>query len=256
MIYIIEPKVFVTGKLLPHWAGLDDFLWSLNCTGERIDRTAPPMETMAAIGARTCYQSYDRGRPHPEHIANLVASQHGSCLEHVVWQVVVTGISRSCGQQWIRHRHLSPSQESQRYCRYTPADARIVVPPAYLQGYRERRDGVPSMLADEFHAWAQTVKSSLILYTRRCGATKASREAARSLLPECLETKICFTGNARAWRNVFERRCSPHADAEIRRATNAVYLELIKDAPNVFGDYTKTELDDGTFSLRTEHRGV
>jgi thymidylate synthase (FAD) len=70
---------------------------------------------------------------------------------------------------------------------------------------------------------------------------KKIRETARAVLPNCTETKIFVTGNARAWRHFLELRGSIHADAEIQRLAIAVLDVLQAESPNLFGDYTVTD---------------
>jgi thymidylate synthase (FAD) len=70
---------------------------------------------------------------------------------------------------------------------------------------------------------------------------KRARETARSVLPNCTETKIFVTGNARAWRHFLELRGSIHADAEIQRLAIAVLEVLQAESPNLFGDYTVSD---------------
>ncbi len=81
---------------------------------------------------------------------------------------------------------------------------------------------------------------------------KAARGTARSVLPNATETKISVTANARALRHFLEQRGSRHAEVEIRRLANAMLDILVKDAPNLFGDYVRVYLPDGTFELKTE----
>jgi thymidylate synthase (FAD) len=82
---------------------------------------------------------------------------------------------------------------------------------------------------------------------------KMARQAARSVLPNATETKIFFTGNARALRHFIELRGSEHAEVEIRKVAVAVLKIMQKEAPNLFGDYTLEPLADGTFATRTPH---
>jgi thymidylate synthase (FAD) len=85
---------------------------------------------------------------------------------------------------------------------------------------------------------------------------KAARGAARSVLPNATETKIFVSANARALRHMIEMRCSRHADAEIRVLFGRVLDIMQKEAPNLFSDYRRVELPDGTFEAVTEHRKV
>ena len=85
---------------------------------------------------------------------------------------------------------------------------------------------------------------------------KWARQAARSVLPGACETKLFVTGNARAFRNAIELRVSRHADPEIRMVFSRVWEILNQEAPNLFSDYEKTMLPDGTFELITKNRKV
>jgi thymidylate synthase (FAD) len=71
-------------------------------------------------------------------------------------------------------------------------------------------------------------------------------------LPNATETKIFVTVNARALRHFFEQRGSRHAEPEIRKLAVAIHACLVKHAPNLFGDYQRVALPDGTFELTTK----
>ncbi len=85
---------------------------------------------------------------------------------------------------------------------------------------------------------------------------KRARQAARVVLPNCTETKIVVTANARAWRHFVELRAAPTADAEIRRLAIAVLRLLQKEAPEIYGDFDIRPLDDGTETAETAHSKV
>jgi len=85
---------------------------------------------------------------------------------------------------------------------------------------------------------------------------KAARQAARSVLPNATETKIFVTANARALRHFLEQRGSASAEPEIRKLAGIVLDVLQKDSPNLFGDYTRTALPDGTDEINTPYRKV
>ncbi|MFM8272131.1 MAG: FAD-dependent thymidylate synthase, partial [Gemmata sp.] len=142
----------------------------------------------------------------------------------------------------------------------------------------------PDIIANdpELHAvWLETVKQSHAAYVKlaealnaklsdpaaataamlppgadRTTRRKAARQAARSVLPNATETKIFVTANARALRHFLEMRGSQHAEPEIRKLSTAILDALQKDSPNLFGDYRKVALPDGTFELVTEFKKV
>ncbi len=89
----------------------------------------------------------------------------------------------------------------------------------------------------------------------RTAARKLARQAARAVLPNATETRIVVTGNYRAWRHFITMRASEHADVEIRALAVACLGELMRVAPNVFGDFTTYSLDDGSLVASTPHGG-
>jgi thymidylate synthase (FAD) len=95
-----------------------------------------------------------------------------------------------------------------------------------------------------------------LIARNRTERRKAARQAARSVLPNATETKITVTGNCRAWRHLIEQRGSRFAEPEIRRLANRVLDVLQTEAPNLFSDYVRTELPDGTFEITTAHTKV
>jgi thymidylate synthase (FAD) len=85
---------------------------------------------------------------------------------------------------------------------------------------------------------------------------KRARQAARAVLPNCAETKIVVTGNARAWRHFMEMRGSASADVEIRTLATAVLEILSAEAPHIFGDMHTVPHSDGTSTVETPHSKV
>jgi thymidylate synthase (FAD) len=85
---------------------------------------------------------------------------------------------------------------------------------------------------------------------------KRARQAARAVLPNCAETKIVVTGNARAWRHFVEMRGSGSADVEIRRLAAAVLRLLRDEAPHMFGDMQLVPQPDGTDTVETPNSKV
>jgi thymidylate synthase (FAD) len=272
---ITDPTVYVLGRPSIDQRELTRLLTD---TGFPLWSTNSPCDAQALVetGARLCYRSFRGGRPHGEHVRHLIEVGHGSCLEHAVWTLVVTGISRTCSHELVRHRFLSPSQESQRYV--DAADVAFVLPPALVGAWdcwvnHTGRGLVVAASGDvdprmEIGLWFDrywyrparaAVESYAELYGRLTAdgmPRKAAREAARSVLPGCVETRIQLTGNARAWRAFIEQRATRHADAEIRRLAVAVHAKLEHEAPGLFSDYKRVPLPDGTDELATEYRKV
>jgi thymidylate synthase (FAD) len=186
-------------------------------------------EHILEFAGRNCYQSWNRPNPKTartaDYIRNIISQRHFSVLEHASFTVYIDGISRSCSHQLVRHRHFSFSQLSHRYVR--PDKIRVVVPPKY------RNDPVAMKVLERAAEDAALAYSALTASSSPM-PKKSVNEAARAVLPHMLETSIVVTGNLRAWREFFEKRLSPSADAEIREVA-VKCLEIAKKvSPTVF----------------------
>ena len=205
---------------------------------------------LTEFAGRACYQSWSKPNPrtatNADYLRHLIDVGHLSVLEHASASFYITGISRSCAHELVRHRHLSFSQLSQRYV--PDAHAEVVVPPGV--------DGDPE-LQRLFLAAADASRASYLellaaLETRLADTPNATlrrkqaRQAARAVLPNATETRIVVTGNYRAWRHFVAARASEHADVELRRLAVACLRRLAEVAPAVFGDFQIARLSDGS----------
>lgn len=298
MNLIWQPEVYVTGRQTIDSEEVRRFLRDHGIPDWSSDGS--DAEVLCEIGGRLCYMSFKNPRPggNKAYLDHILESGHGSVIEHSVWNLIVTGVSRSLSHELVRHRAgMSPSQLSQRYI--DESDCSFVVPPELVEEVRACENG--SAVYDDGtwtdgYVWKDSIRYSLTAYTALAdrlykkietrkkmeylqspacaGVTsgnpafldptpdgkreirKTARQAARSVLPNCTETKLFLTVNGRAMRNILEQRGSRHADAEIRRLVNQLLDIFQKEAPNLFGDYRRVPLPDGTFEIQTDHRKV
>jgi thymidylate synthase (FAD) len=188
----------------------------------RDDRTT---EGLIEHAGRVCYRSQSRGDPAAFLRARLKAG-HESIIEHASATFEISGISRACSHQLVRHRLASYSQESQRYV--DMSEPEMVVPDAI----REDEDAMA--IWDEFQAY---VKESY----RRLRARGVRKEDARFVLPNATATRIIVTMNFRELRHFFRLRIAPEAQWEIRRVAGEMLKQLVPYAPTVFGDMLDEE---------------
>jgi thymidylate synthase ThyX len=148
------------------------------------------------------------------------------------------------------------SQLSQRYV--DESEIGFVLPPEIEEG------------TETFEVWRKACEASLEAYrallasvAEKVGESgtatmrkKRARQAARAVLPNCAETKIVVTGNARAWRHFVEMRGSPTAEVEIRRLAGEVLRQLQVEAPHIFGDLRLVDHEDGIPIVETVHSKV
>jgi thymidylate synthase (FAD) len=207
-------------------------------------------QALLEFAGRACYQSWSK--PNPKTVTNagylqhIIDVGHFSVLEHASVSFYVTGISRSCTHELIRHRHFSYSQLSQRYV--PENESQIVVPPGMEDDDELRR--ILAEAADASRAtYAELLSRLEAKFADQPNAIlrrKQARQAARAVLPNATETRIVVTGNYRAWRHFIAMRASEHADVEIRRLAIACLRQLVDVAPAVFGDFQVSALADGT----------
>ena len=207
-------------------------------------------QALVEFAGRACYQSWSKPNPktatNAGYLQHIIDVGHFSVLEHASVSFYITGISRSCTHELIRHRHFSYSQLSQRY---VPEDeSQIVVPPGLEDDDELRRILVEA--ADASRAtYAELLSRLEAKFADQPNAIlrrKQARQAARAVLPNATETRIVVTGNYRAWRHFIAMRASEHADVEIRRLAIACLRQLAGVAPAVFGDFQVSALADGT----------
>lgn len=196
---------------------------------------ATAAERLIEFCGRVCYMSFRKDtttirHPHDRYIRNLIASGHGSVLEHVSWSFLLDGVSRAFTHQLVRHRvGFAFSQLSQQY--HDESEV-VFVPPAGLT-------------TNDRKAWTDATESLRSAYRSFIGAdtstSLAKREAlrhrrsvARSLLPNATETAIAVTANGRALRHFFEVRGTIEGDYEMRAVACKIFHAIAADAPSLF----------------------
>jgi thymidylate synthase (FAD) len=253
-----NPQIYLVGRQTIDDAELSRFLADEGVESWTTD-TEIAGQKLIEVAGRLCYKSYARPRPggNRAYLGHILEVGHGSVLEHAVFNFIITGVSRSLTHELVRHRAgWGFSQLSQRFvdeseCAFVEPDAIAEDPELHRvwleavqscqRAYRDLADGLAAKFA---HLEDRTLRR------------KKAREAARSVLPNATETKIFVTANARALRHFIEMRGDPAADVEIRKVAVAVLKILQAESPNLFGDYTLTDLPEGGQAASTPHRKV
>ncbi len=257
--YVNRTKVYLLGKQAVLYEELHRFLED---EGIAFSTDTPvPAEILAEVAGRTCYMSFGKGRKtNLEYLQNILSSKHGSVLEHAVWNLLITGVSRSLTHELVRHRAgFGYSQLSQRYV--DESSARYVVPPLYQENEALRNKWAAAIdtvrqaykeLAEMSTEYVREKYPDMSGRDRR----KLARQAARSILPNACETKIFVTGNSRSWRHFLELRGNPHADTEIRLLAVEIFKVLKKESPTIFYDLELEQEADGLPAVRVIHSKV
>ncbi|OBF15724.1 FAD-dependent thymidylate synthase [Mycobacterium sp. ACS4331] len=218
----------------------EDVPWSTDAEGGA---------ALVEFAGRACYQSWDKPNPrtatNAAYLKHIIDVGHFSVLEHATVSFYITGVSRSCTHELIRHRHFSYSQLSQRYV--PEHDSQVVLPPG-IEGDPELEELFLTATDAARSAYTEllTRLNQKLAGDEGTVRRKQARQAARAVLPNATETRIVVTGNYRAWRHFIAMRASEQADVEIRRLAVECLRQLVAVAPQAFGDFDIYTLPDGT----------
>jgi len=185
----------------------------------------PEPEQVCARAMRACRtkQPADELELSREDVARLIRNSkklgHLSVLEHACFTFSISGISRACSHQLVRHRMASFSQQSHRAVAMTPSD--IVVPPSIQQNTRSLATFKKSVNAS-FKTFNELKKAGIRI------------EDARYVLPNALTTNLTVTMNARELLHFFSLRMAPSAQWEIRELAQKMLQEVREVAPVMF----------------------
>ncbi|MFH1835590.1 MAG: FAD-dependent thymidylate synthase [Methanobacteriota archaeon] len=179
-------------------------------------------ETLIADSARVCYQSKAKdSKSNVKLIEHLRKLGHLSTFEHAKATFKISGISRACSHQLVRHRHFSFSQMSQRYVNERGFE--YVTPPD-VEGNSEAKKLFNSQVELARSAYEKLVDSGI------------RKEDARFLLPNAVATEMIVTANFRSLREFIQLRTTKAAQWEINNLAKEMLAILKEKAPNAFGD--------------------
>ncbi|MFH1601581.1 MAG: FAD-dependent thymidylate synthase [Candidatus Shapirobacteria bacterium] len=198
----------------------------------RVDEILPKDYQLHFLAARNCYSGSSdeelllEARNIPRKEAdnfldkNIVKPGHWSVLEHARYVYLISGISRVCSHQMVRHRHISCSQQSQRY-----TDPMAVA----LEG----QEGVFTFVIPPQFRYEQPVVEEYLKSMKemmsRClsfRARGAKPEDVRFLFPNAATTRIVMSGNLRMWMELIPKRICATAQQEIDMVVTQVAEQL------------------------------
>ena len=153
---------------------------------------------IAEQAASVCYDS--KPTENLKIVKQCIASGHMSVLEHVSFTFHIQGISRACLAQLSRHRHISLSVRSQRYCR------------------EDNFEFVNPFILGKFDEFMEEARSHYVEMVE----SGAAPEDARAVLPNACCTELYLTANARALIEMSHLRMCRRAQREIQELFYAI----------------------------------
>ena len=168
---------------------------------------------LVVTAARTCYNSFNKQLPDRdiELLKNLVKLEHLSVFEHKIFTFRITGISRGCLQELVRHRIASYSVRSTRF---TLKQLKNVELSPKNYGNYIKLIGVPEV--DELNI------KQLIELQNLC-KSELKNDILKYTLPEAFLTELVLTINFRSLLNFFKLRMATNAHFEIRELAQTIY---------------------------------
>lgn len=199
---------------------------------------------------RTCYKSEDRITEDSaiKFIKAILTRNHESVIEHESLSVRFI-CDRGVSHEIVRHRLASYSQESTRYCCYSPEKKGMsfVIPPwcqlpmgevtdvdnLFQSSMKDGRDGDAT--------WLVAMDKAEKCYNHLLNVVGWKPEQARSVLPSSLKTEIVMTANLREWRRVLSLRTSTAAHPQMREIMVPLLTELRTKIPVIFDNLEATK---------------
>ena len=187
---------------------------------EVITATHRPMDVIA-VAAGCCYGKKDKSW---KRVRTCFKAGHMSVFEHPCATLYLSGLSRVCSHQLVRHRiGVAFNQQSQRYCEVdVDGDDWYVTPPEFDGGHQDSEgfDIDRKWFGDRMYECGRA-------YTRALEAG-IKPEDARYLLGEAACTELVMTMNARELFHFFDLRQSQAAQWEIRDLAHAIEDALME----------------------------
>lgn len=258
----VEPEVHVIARTGLDYPAIHDYLRDVGGEDWVTRREAgypgsapygQPAQDLTEFAGRACYRSWTPGlnlnvtRTRPgqaEYLRNILASRHGSVLEHASYTFVIRHASRVLTHELVRHRAgTSVSQESLRYVRldsipmwipgWAQADEQVM---HQVRVTMERLEYMQQWMAQHFRLDEPGTPFA---------EKKHKTSFMRRFAPEGLATDIVWTANLRALRHIIETRTAPGAEEEIRFVFGKIAEIMTAELPLLFGDFTE---NNGTWT--------
>ena len=260
----VSPKVFILADTQVNAKGKQDFLNFLGVPDWATDAQSGAEEVIEIAG-KTCYMSFDTDlnknltrvgtRNNHDYIQDgLIATKHGSVLEHGTVTFAILNVSRIVTHELVRHRQgAAYSQLSGRYVRLD--EVVMADLPSCISN-----DAFATQVMKDAVAATESYMQTLSKYfdldnSTDFGMKKEVTSAIRRIIGNGQANHIIATYNHRAIRHILEIRSSAHAEEEIRRMAELMFDAVVERYPAIYGD-AKISMVKGIKEITFEHSKV
>ncbi len=251
----VEPQVILISRPDLDYDAVADYLREVGGAAwlERLDRgELNDAQNLAEFAGRLCYRSWEPGlnpnvtkvrTDQADYLRNILASLHGSVLEHLNFGFVLHDVSRVMTHELIRHRPgVAVSQESLRFVRLDE------IPFWFPQWAREDEELMKraSGLLEELEAFQLWMAGHFGLDDDGVAFAEKKHKTSfmRRFAPEGVATGLVWTANVRTLRHTIEARTASGAEEEIRLVFGRIGEIMRAECPALFGDYV---VEDGAW---------
>lgn len=173
------------------------------------------------VVSRAAGTSYGKDDFSKKRVETCIYKGHLSVLEHVCATWKISGISRSCTHQLVRHRLASYTEKSLRYTEPSmDNDDWYVIPYDILKNQ------------DALFEYKRAMAILRDQYLIMKGVFNIKKEDARFLLPLATKTEITVTMNLREFLHFYYIRSAKDAQWEIRAMAEEMFDELRDASPD------------------------
>jgi thymidylate synthase (FAD) len=259
MAHSVPIKIFIIGETRANLGAMDQWLKYHDSDPKTVlDACETDMEAVIGLAAKRCYLAFEPGanrnvtrvrRDWVEYFDNILASGHGSVLEHAVYNIVIEGCTRVFTAEMNRHRAgVGISEGSLRYIRlddlpfWMPLSIRLNLNDDAKTTELKRR--LQASLIDSFIAAETKIRKfceDLCIDSLPFDEKKKWTSMLRRFIPLGVSTGGTWTLNIRALRHIMTMRSSEHAEEEIAYVMSLIAKKIFSKQPNLFGDFTEDE---------------
>lgn len=253
----VEIQIFQIGNTKSNRPEIRRWLDYIGAADFDIPVNLTDAELLISMAAKRCYMSFIPGlnpnveRVRSDYIAyldNILASGHGSVLEHVDYLYAFEGVSRVFTGEMNRHRAgWAISEGSMRFIRYT--DIPFWMPQSFQPQEGDSKDIVNRKLKSQKvlrRAFQQAEKNynelseiwDLPESHHNFHYKKTVTSAMRRVIPMGVATGGVWKGNIRALRHVIALRTDPAAEEEIFHVYRRVGQMMLDNEPKLFQDFS------------------
>ena len=135
---------------------------------------------------------------------------------------------RGVSHEFVRHRVMSISQESQRYCNYGKdkfGSQITFIKPSWWNTKSEDKESFKKALLKAEETYLKAIKAwderrEDKRFRTKYKGNPLSPQMARMILPNATKTELIMTGFESDWEHFFKLRCSPAAHPDARYLAN------------------------------------